>query len=204
MDPPGELTVADLLAQARLGDQAGRDRLFAACRGYLQMVAHAQVDDWMRAKVDSSDLVQQTLLEAHRDFARFEGRTTAEWLAWLKRIMAHNAADAVRHYRGTAKRQARRELSLDQHADEDGNGRIDPAADDPTPSQEFLVRDTELRVAAALAQLTDDHRRVIVLRNLQRLPFDEVAQRLGRTRPAAQMLWMRAVKKLQEQLAECD
>lgn len=197
MEPPGGLTVADLLAQARQGDPDGRDRLFAACRHYLQVVASAQVDDWMRAKVDSSDLVQLTLLEAHRDFARFEGQTTAEWLAWLRRIMAHNAADAVRHYRGAAKRQARREISLDQNVDDEGQGRIDPPAADPTPSAQFALRDSELRVAAALAELSEDHRQVIMLRNLQRLPFDEVARRMERTRPAAQMLWMRAIKKLQ-------
>ena len=56
-------------------------------------------------------------------------------------------------------------------------------------------------MADALAQLPDDHREVIVLRNLQRLPFDAVAQRMGRSRPAVQMLWMRAIRKLQHTLA---
>ncbi len=65
-----------------------------------------------------------------------------------------------------------------------------------------MQHDDELRVAAALAQLTDDHREVIVLRNLERLSFDEVARLMNRSRPAAQMLWMRAMKKLQEVLGE--
>lgn len=201
MEQPPATTVADLLERARQGDPQGRERLFSACRSYLQLVASTQVEGWLQSKVDASDLVQQTLLEAHRDFDRFAGGTTAEWLGWLRKIMSHNAADLVRRYRGTAKRQARKEVSL---ARDDSTERpaLDPAAPGETPSQEFLLRDTELRVAAALEQLSAEHRQVVVLRNLKRLPFDEVARQMGRSRPAAQMLWMRAIKKLQEALAE--
>ena len=81
-------------------------------------------------------------------------------------------------------------------------GAPEPAADQPTPSQEFLQLDTELRVTAALAELPPDYQEVIVLRNLQRLPFNEVAERMDRSRPAVQMLWMRAIRKLQEALEE--
>jgi len=62
--------------------------------------------------------------------------------------------------------------------------------------------DDELRVSMALADLPHDYQEVIVLRNLQRLPFNEVAERMGRSRPAVQMLWMRAIRKLQESLGE--
>lgn len=60
----------------------------------------------------------------------------------------------------------------------------------------------ELRVTAALAELSPDYQEVVVLRNLQRLSFNEVAERMGRTRPAVQMLWMRAIRKLQQRLEE--
>jgi RNA polymerase sigma-70 factor (ECF subfamily) len=200
-DAPG-LTVADLLARARQGDASGRELLFAACRQYLAVVAAAHAPGGVQSKVDASDLVQQTLLEAHRDFARFEGRTTAEWLAWLRRILAHNAADAARHYRGTAKRSAGREVPLGSTGDDGPVGAPEPAALEPSPSQQVALHDRELRVVAALAQLSPDHQRVIVLRNLERLPFDEVASRMDRTRPAVQMLWMRAIRKLQEIVPE--
>ena len=78
----------------------------------------------------------------------------------------------------------------------------EPAAPCPTPSQEFLQIDNELRVTVALAQLPADYQEVIVLRNLQRLSFNEVAERMERSRPAVQMLWMRAIKKLQEALGD--
>ena len=63
--------------------------------------------------------------------------------------------------------------------------------------------DTELRVTAALAELPPDYQEVIVLRNLQRLSFNEVAERMDRSRPAVQMLWMRAIRKLQEAWKKC-
>jgi len=64
---------------------------------------------WLKAKVDASDLVQQTLLEAHRGLENFRGTTEAEWLGWLRRIVVHNAADFVRRFHGVEKRCAGRE-----------------------------------------------------------------------------------------------
>ena len=192
--------VSELIELARRGDPEGRERLFELCRGYLGFVARCQVESWLRVKVDASDLVQQTMLEAHRDFNGFQGSSEKEWLAWLRKILSHNAADFVRHYRGTAKRQAGREVRFCDPADTVARGAPEPAAPGATPSQEFLRLDNELRMTAALADLPPDYQEVIVLRNLQRLPFNDVAERMGRSRPAVQMLWMRAIKKMQEVL----
>lgn len=182
--------VPTLLTAARGGDAAARGRLFERCRGYLALAARSRVESWLRAKVDASDLVQQTLLEAHRGFAGFAGGTEAEWLAWLRRILDRNATDFVRHYR-TAGRAAGREAILD----------AEPPANGESPSAAAVRHESELQLSEALGRLTPDHREVIELRNLQRLPFDEVAARMGRSRPAAQMLWMRAMQKLQEEIA---
>ncbi len=193
----------ELIGKARQGDPACRDELFRLCRSYLGLVARAHVESWLAVKVDASDLVQQTLLEAHRDFEGFRGGSRQEWLAWLRRILARNAADFVRHYGGAAKRQVRREIRFGGPAESGSRrGVPEPAATIATPSQEFLQMDNELRAAAALATLPADYQEVILLRNLQRLPFDEVARRMNRSRPAAQMLWLRALKKLRQLLAE--
>lgn len=197
------LTVADLLARARGGDAQALDRLFGLCRNYVALRARAQVEADLRAKVDPSDLVQQTLLDAYRDFARFQGTTEEEWLAWLRRILEHNAADFVRQYRQTGKRQVRREVALRGPGDSSAVvGWLEPPADGETPSQELMRKERELLVADAVARLSEDYQEVIVLRNLQRLPFDEVARRMDRSRPAVQMLWMRAIHKLQEALSD--
>jgi RNA polymerase sigma-70 factor (ECF subfamily) len=196
------INVTALLARARQGDAACREELFALCRSYLGFAARSQIETWLRRKVDASDLVQETLLEAYRDFDRFQGGTEQEWLAWLKRILAHNAADFIRRYHGAAKREAGREVPFRDPADSQAPGAPEPAADQATPSQEFLQIDAELRASAALADLPPDYQEVIVLRNLERLSFNEVAERMSRTRPAVQMLWMRAIKKMQEVMGD--
>ena len=194
-------SIAELLARARQGDESARERLFARCRSYVGVVAQAQVENWMQAKIDASDLIQQTLLEAHRGFQGFQGATEGEWLAWLRRILSHNATDFVRQYCGTAKRQLRRERPLQAATDDDSRrGNWEPPAGTETPSRIAIRRECELEVAEALERLPPDYREVIMLRNLQRLPFDEVARRMGRSRPATQMLWMRALRKLQESM----
>ena len=196
----------ECLTQARQGDAAARDRLFAACRSYVGLIARATLERRLQAKVDASDLVQQTLMDAHRDFSQFAGTTEQEWLAWLRKILAHNTGDAYRHF-AADKRQIQREFSLQSAANggsqADSQGLwFDPASPGDTPSQIILGQEQELAVAEAISQLPDDYREVVFLRNVQRLPFDEVAVRMERSRPAVQMLWMRALHRLREILGE--
>ena len=198
MAPEPSLSLSDLLTRARAGQAGELDRLFAACRNYLCLLARSHVEGRLRAKADASDIVQQTMLEAYRDFGKFRGGSEKEWLAWLKRILAHNAAEFVRHYRGTGKRQVGREVAIGAGGDTSQLPAIQPADPGESPSQQLVRQERELMIADALVQLPDDYREVICLRNLQRLPFDEVAERMNRSRPAAQMLWMRAIQKLRE------
>lgn len=188
--------IRELILKARAGDDAARERLFNCCRNYVNVVARTQVESWMRRKVDASDLVQQTMLEAYQAFDQFEGEQEAEWLGWLRKILSHNTQDFIRRYR-TAKREANREVHLESTRD-DNNKPVDLQGDVGTPSQFLMKHEAQIRVADAIAQLSPDHQEVIHLRNLQRLPFEEVAERMGRTRPAVQMLWFRALKKIQE------
>ncbi len=192
--------VAALLERARNGDELARNELFERCRSYVRLVARAQIESWLQAKVDHSDLVQQTLLEAHRGLNNFRGSTDGEWMAWLKRIVQTNAADFVRRYGKAGKRRAAREVSLDARAGDDSEGPTRDPGDSgqQTPSQIVLRREEELEISQAVSQLPEDYQEVIILRNLERLPFDEIAERMGRSRPAVQMLWMRAIRKLQE------
>lgn len=194
-----------LLERARAGDETARDRLFDRCRNYVNVVARAEVESWMRAKVDASDLVQQTMMEAHQEIDKFRGNTEAEWLAWLRRILSNNAIDFVRHYKGTAKRAVAREVRIDRMKPGGSlSAAFELTADIESPSELVMRKEREIAVADAIAQLSADHQEVIMLRNLQRLPFDEVAKRMERSRPAVQMLWARALKALQQVLESSD
>lgn len=195
--------ITNLLNRARNGDAAAQEELFTQCRSYVGVVAQACMQRRLRTKVDASDLIQQTMLEAHRGLKNFRGETEAEWLAWLKRIVAHNATDVARKFHGTEKRQANREVPLHvAPPGVSGSFSRDPQDQGESPSQCVLRRERELEVAAAVEQLPEDYREVILLRNLQRLSFNEVAERMGRSRPAVQMLWLRALRQLESMLSQ--
>jgi RNA polymerase sigma-70 factor (ECF subfamily) len=192
--------IAEWLTRARSGDAAARERLFTACRSYVATVARCHLQRGLAARVDASDIVQQSLLEAHRGFDRFAGESPAQWLAWLRGIATHNALDAARGHRVAARRAAGRERSLDVDS---AAAAIGPVTDSrSSPSQRLLRWEREMELAAAHDRLPEDHRRVIELRNIERLPFEEVARRMDRSAGACRMLWMRALESLRGTLGE--
>lgn len=195
----------ELIQRTRAGDRSAENELLEKCRAYISLVARAQIEGWMRTKFDASDLVQQTLLEAHEGLSRFEGETEAEWLGWLRGILNHNTLDFARRYQGAAKRDVKREFSIDragQQPEASGQMRWDLPDQAETPSRILLNREQEIQVADAVSQLPPDYQEVIMLRNLQRLPFKEVAERIQRSPGAVQMLWLRALNQLQELLEQ--
>lgn len=200
MSEPSRKGLESLLQRAREGDQEATNELFDTCRAYVGFLARSHVESWIQSKVDSSDLIQQTLLEAHQAFPNFNGQTEGEWIAWLKQILKHNATDFVRRF-GAAKRRATLEVAISTGNDSTYfRAAPELSSGGESPSQVMVRHEQEILISEALATLPDNYQEVIVLRNLQRLPFDEIAARLGRSRPAAQMLWMRALKKLQAQM----
>lgn len=200
-----DLPPSELIRRVRGGETAARDALFDRYQNYLQVLARAQLGKHLRGKCDPSDVVQMTLLEAHRDFGAFQGCHEPELLAWLRRILAHNLFNEARRY-AAQQRDSAREVSLDQvragveHSSVAlGRG---VAADTPTPSQLAARREDAVRMAAALARLPDDYQTVILLRIFEELSAEEVAQRMGRTAGAVRMLQMRALGALREVLGE--
>jgi RNA polymerase sigma-70 factor (ECF subfamily) len=190
--------VGRLLPDARAGSAAALGAALEACRGYLLGIAEGELDAGLRPKGGASDLVQETFLEAQRDFARFHGTTEAELLAWLRRLLLNNLANFVRSYRGTGKRQLDREVAL---APADSGGSTPgPAAETPSPSGQVMADEQTRQLQDALARLPEDYRAVLTLRYIEELPFEEIAARLGRTSNAVRKLWARAVERLQEEL----
>lgn len=189
-----------LIAQAQAGSAEDLGRLLELYRNYLMVLARTRVDSALRPRIDASDVVQETYLEALRDFGQFEGKSERELVAWLRRILVRNIADLVRRH-GAQARDWRRQQSLELALDRSSQAVHQAlAAGISTPSVQAARREQSVLLADALARLPDDYRQVIILRHLERLSFPEIARRMGRTAGAIRMLWARALEKLRGQL----
>lgn len=198
---PSESCVSALVARARHGDPSALGRLIERYRAYLKLLAEVQLDHKLQAKVDASDVVQHTFLEAFRDFAQFRGASEAELTAWLRQILSRNLAEEFRRYKGTKRRDVRLERSLDQELNASSlaleRGLV---AEGTSPSQQAVRRENAVVLADALSKLPEDYRRVILLRHIKNIPLSEVALAMGRTNDAVRHLWLRALAKLRTEL----
>jgi RNA polymerase sigma-70 factor (ECF subfamily) len=171
-------------------------------RDYLRLLARLQLGTRLQAKLDASDIVQQTLLQAHKNIGQFRGSTEAEWLAWLRAILASSLAAAGRRFAAEA-RDAKRERSVEQDLDQSSSrlaGLL--VADQSSPSERAGRADELLRLARAISCLPPDQQRVVELHHLRGLPVAEVAHLVDRTRPAVVGLLYRGLKKLRELLQD--
>jgi RNA polymerase sigma-70 factor (ECF subfamily) len=191
--------IADWLPRARAGCREALGQLLDACRDYLLLVARREIDPNLHAKGGASDLVQETFLEAQRDFAQFHGGTEAELLAWLRRLLLNNLANFSRRYRDTDKRQIGREVSLQAGGPGSEPG-CDPVAGNLSPSGEAAAHEQAEALRRTLERLPDDYQRVIRLHHEEQRPFEEIAALLGRSLSATRKLWARAVRRLRQEL----
>jgi RNA polymerase sigma-70 factor (ECF subfamily) len=165
-------------------------------RGYLLLLARAAWNDVLRGWGDPSDLVQQTLLEAHEKRGGFTGETSAEFAGWLRTALAHNIADVTRG-RTRAKRDYRLERSLEALLEESSARMESPLAyDDPSPSEQAVHAEQMNDLSDAIAQLPADQGEAVVLHHLRGLTLEEVARQMGRTRAAVAGLYRRGVKRI--------
>jgi RNA polymerase sigma-70 factor (ECF subfamily) len=168
---------------------------------WLRTLARLEIDTRFQGKFSASDAVQQTLLEAWRAWDNFRGHTEAERVAWLRGILAHQLAHLARHFAGVQKRDVAREQSLDQSLAQSSQ-RLDQllAGRSPSLSAELVRAEQRLQLIEVLDRLPDDYRQVILLRNLQELPFDEIARQMQRRPGAVRMLWVRALARLRDEI----
>jgi RNA polymerase sigma-70 factor, ECF subfamily len=198
--PPPE-HVNSWIEAARLGSPAALGHVLEYCRAYLLAVANEWLKPDLQAKVGASDLVQDTFLEAQRDFCQFTGGSEQELLAWLRQILLHNLANFSRQYRETDKRQIEREVPF---GDVPAAELLQALADDATPSAQAVCRERDESLEQAMAQLPERLRQVLQWRTYERCSFEEIGRRLGRSAGAARKQWARAVELLQRILGPAD
>jgi RNA polymerase sigma-70 factor (ECF subfamily) len=194
--------VESLLSRARRGNGDSMGQLLQMYRNYLTILATIRLGGKLRRRMNPSDLVQETMLAAHRDFAKFRGSSEPEFLAWLRQVLINCLHHAVEVHLRAKKRDVRREVPIEQISaalDRSAMSFSQMLADRGcSPSASFARRERAVALADQLAQLKSDYRDVIVLRNLQGLSFEEIADRMERGTGAVRMLWLRAIDRFKQ------
>ncbi|TWU48513.1 ECF RNA polymerase sigma-E factor [Rubripirellula tenax] len=157
----------------------------------------------MQGKADPADVVQEVCLAASDSFEDFRGNSTEEFASWLRGILSNVLAMQVRRYLGTQKRDPRIEQALNQgllSASSFLHSNL--AGDFTSPSQHFARNEAFLRMAEALETLPKHYRQVIVLRHVDNLSFNEVAQQMDRSVDSVEKLWVRALAQLKQSIGD--
>jgi RNA polymerase sigma-70 factor (ECF subfamily) len=154
------------------------------------------LDPRLQRRFDASDLTQDTMLKAHKKIGEFRGTTEAELLKWLHTILLNQLRDKIEHEEAD-----RRNFKLEQALPEvvaESSARIDKwlAANQSSPSEQAERHEQELRLAAALAQLPEDQRDVVIIHKLMEASPADIATETGRTVKSVAGLLRRGVHKL--------
>ena len=171
---PSDVQLGELIDRAHGGSRFALGQLLEHYRRYLLMVANESLDSDLRPKGGASDLVQDTFVEAQRDFQHFQGGSEGELAAWLRRILTRNLADQIKHHQS---------LRRDFHRDQPLQTLVERthealAATLSTPSAHAREREQAVLLADALALLPADYREVITLRHVEGRSFQDVAAQM--------------------------
>jgi RNA polymerase sigma-70 factor (ECF subfamily) len=171
-------------------------------RPYLRLLARLQLGARLRSKLDPSDVVQQTLLQACESLEQFRGHTEGELIAWVRTILAHQLTRSVREF-GRDKRDVARERSLEATLEQSSACLAAWLADDqPTPGTQAEQNEQAVRLAAAMEQLPDAQREALVLHYWQGETTARIAEHLGRRPAAVAGLLQRGLRDLRKQLRD--
>lgn len=197
-----------LLDNARAGEAEACGELLQCYANYLTILATTQLDQKLRRRVSPSDLVQETMFAAHRDFGDFRGATQSELLGWLRKILINSLHHAVSKHVKAVKRDVRREVSIEQLTSRLEQSACNLASllagREQSPSHDMQSRERAIELSNKLACLNPQYREVIVYRIVQGLSFDEVAERMGRSAPATRMLFLRALDQFKSKYEPPD
>ncbi len=184
--------VEELVRKWQGGDRNSGNILFTKYYSELLAFAHGLFPEPLRRRVDTVDVVQEACAAACESRAQFEYRDTSSFSRWLFTIVENKLWK-----RWQAERAQRRDIRRVRGLDES----VPVEASEQTPSEQYSFREDSLKLKAAIKRLSPEHELVVTARYLEGKSWNEISVEFGKSKEAAQMLLIRALKKLREHLA---
>lgn len=178
-----------LISKARAGDEAALGVILDQHRDQLRRLAEKELNEKLSARVDASDIVQQTFLSACKKVDQFKGESLHEFVAWIYEIHRHNILDVAREHAGAEKRDVNREQTVNFSG---------ISHDQSTPSQKVMQNEQTQRLSTLLEQLPEDQREAVRLRHLEGKSLEEMAEHFGRSAQAVASLLKRGLENLRQ------
>lgn len=173
-------------------------------RKYLRVLADMQLNPRLRAKEDSSDIVQMTLLQAYQDLDAFRGTSEGELRGWLKTILTHTLFNLSKKYRAQ-KRDFRIERSIDQQMQESAIRIVgELSADQTSPSEHVMRQERAEQLADAMSLLLKDEYKAVMLKHVHDWKVAEIAESMERSPEGVAGLLRRGLKKLRRSMSEAN
>jgi RNA polymerase sigma-70 factor (ECF subfamily) len=188
-----------LLERIQAGDDRAFDALFARHRASLRDFIDLRLDSRMRARVDPSDVVQETQLEAYHRLRDFLERQPMPFRLWLRKTAYERLLKLQRHH-DASRRAVGREAGL---PDRSSLLLARPfLAAGPSPSQQLARKELARRVRQAMGQLSETDREILLMRHIEELPYEEIGCLLDLSASAARKRYGRALLRWQQILTD--
>jgi len=188
-----------LLNRIKAGDDRAFDALFARHRASLRTFIDLRLDPRIRARIDPSDVVQDTQLDAYNRLRDFLEREPMPFRVWLRKTAYERLLKVQRHH-GAAPRSVDHEAGLPERSSMLLARHL--LSGGPSPSQHLARREVARRVREALAQLSETDREILLMRNVEELPYEEIGCLLDLSAAAARKRYGRALLRLQKTLLD--
>ena len=189
----------DLLNAARDGKTGAVDDLLGEFREPLRKVIGMRLDPVLARRVDASDIVQDVLIEANQRLKEYLGKPDMPFHLWLRHLAQDRIIDTHRRHRLAQRRSVDREQPINRPAwaDDSASGLVSQLVDtDRTPATQAIQEELARKLTAAVNELGDDDREIILLRHHEQMANQDVATLLGLTEAAASMRYLRALRRL--------
>jgi len=197
----------DILRDVAGGDQQAVNRLMDRHREAVRRMVQLRLDHAVARRVDASDVVQDVMLEASQRLTDYLRNPGMPFHLWLRQLALDRIIDMHRRHRGAQRRSVDREQNF-SGVGSDEQSAADLAAllrdAELTPAAAALRKELQTRFVAALQQMDEGDREIIVMRHFEHLGNSEAAEALGLSAPAAGMRYLRAIRRLRELLGGDD